>query len=1353
MNSTQEASSRKTRLNRYTRLFLLLSLFTGGTLLGMLPALAGTLAGVEIRNTAVGSFEDPNNPGNLQQVTSNEVIVTVAEVAGITVTSTGTVEAASGVTGAGPSQGDGTFNPEDVVYFTYTLTNVGNDPTQFFIPDAPASISGGTQQGAIEIVAYDPDGANGATAATDLSGSPISVPSGGVSTGDAAALGLPNGSIPPGGTVTIRVPVKLNSTLNAGDTVTVVIGDTTPVGDQNQPYSDGGVNRDVYTQDNQNGDTVDIPATATVEQETANAPINGEREASASQDLTVGATAVAVSDYGDAPDSYGDASHTLPNTPTVYLGSTLPDGESDTQLGGDGGVGADGDDTDGTDDDDGVTRSGSDLQGQVFTAGSTVTLDIATTGSGNLSAWVDWNANGTFESGEAIALDITDGGANDADGTANNVIELSVNVPSNASLGETYARFRYGTDTGLGPTGAASAGEVEDYQITINSSTPIISGRIFEDINYGGGAGRNYTTANAAYSAADVGTQATIELRDSDGTNCGSNVISNPVTANATTGAFSFTGLYSGSLQPNTAYCIRVVNDTVKSNRPSNSTGQQIIPVQTFRTESPSGTGSLTAITNEVGGRFPADQDTPAYNFDATPGGQTTQSWSIVRMPATGGVSGIDFGFNFDTVVNTRTSGQGSLEQFIRNSNELDNTNLVQAGQTAGKEVSIFMIPTAQLTNGVAVIQPTANFSAITDDDTTIDGTTQTSNIGDSNAGSFGYIGPVGTGADNIEGTGDEPTLSGLNRPEVEIRGQNSRAIGLDLQGNNETIRGISIYGYGDSTGPLAGDIVVRGTGALIEDNLIGTPATSLSDPGAGTRSNAAHVYLNANSESTIQNNIIAYSGRRGIFSTESANVVTTITGNEILSNNRTLNYEGGGIEFTSFAGNFGVPAGTVTSPQGIISGNLITGHSAGIEGADCGLEFNGTTNASMTVIDNTFSDNWNGICGYTFKTPNPHDNAVTIQNNVIKENDGPGIGITRLRGFTITRNSIYDNGGLGIDLDAGANDGAYVSVQDGPGNDAIDYPVITSTTLSAGTLQVEGFVGSNPAGSPTFANTLLEFFIADNDPADQDGEVVVGDGLNVPHGEGRTYLGSCLADGNGLFSCSFSNAGTLGLTDPNNITATTTDSNNYTSQFGAIITPPVASNPALTLVKRLTAINGIPISSTVDDVYDNPATTAADESQFDNHPYWPAPLDGSTNISTYLAGDISRSDIQPGDELEYTIYFLSNGDAPLTNLNICDMVPTYTTYVPGSMTLQLGSDPSATSLSDTGLDTDAGEFFTSGNLPSIPCPNPTNDNGAVVFTLVEAPATLPNATSAGNPNNSYGYVRFRVQVDSTQLP
>lgn len=171
----------------------------------------------------------------------------------------------------------------------------------------------------------------------------------------------------------------------------------------------------------------------------------------------------ALDDYGDAPDSYGDANHTI--SPTLYLGSTAPpDSEPDTQLGTDAGAGADGDDGDGTDDEDGVTFSPSlsfpDTV-HVVQAGISNDVDVVATGAGVLNAWIDYNQDGDFDDpGEQIFTDENlSAGSN------------SISFTPDITLlhGTTYARFRFGSQTGLGPTGSATDGEVEDYEVNIAS--------------------------------------------------------------------------------------------------------------------------------------------------------------------------------------------------------------------------------------------------------------------------------------------------------------------------------------------------------------------------------------------------------------------------------------------------------------------------------------------------------------------------------------------------------------------------------------------------------------------------------------------------------------------------------------------------------------------------------------------------------------------------------------------------------------------------------------------------------------------------------------------------------------------
>ncbi len=202
---------------------------------------------------------------------------------------------------------------------------------------------------------------------------------------------------------------------------------------------------------------------------------------------------------------------------------------------------------------------------------------------------------------------------------------------------------------------------------------------------------------------------------------------------------------------------------------------------------------------------------------------------------------------------------------------------------------------------------------------------------------------------------------------------------------------------------------------------------------------------------------------------------------------------------------------------------------------------------------------------------------------------------------------------------------------------------------------------------------------------------------------------------------------------------------------------------PRLLLIKRITAINGAPISGFVDGV-DNPASAnyvPASHASDDNDPNWPNP-------AVYLRGAINGGAVQPGDEMEYTIYFLSNGNAPMTNVTICDLMPANTTFIAsafnGLSPLEAGSLVGtdvgiALALSSNSLPTaptvyltnagdgDRGQFYPAGMPLPANCTG-SNTNGAVVVSVVQSPATLPHATAPGSPTNSYGFIRFRVRVN-----
>ena len=88
-----------------------------------------------------------------------------------------------------------------------------------------------------------------------------------------------------------------------------------------------------------------------------------------------------------------------------------------------------------------------------------------------------------------------------------------------------------------------------------------IVGAVFEDVNYGGGAGRNLAVALADGGAVVPG--ARVELYDVGG------LFMSSTTTNAS-GVYTFSGLGAG------VYSVRVVNNTVSSSRPGYTPGTHL---------------------------------------------------------------------------------------------------------------------------------------------------------------------------------------------------------------------------------------------------------------------------------------------------------------------------------------------------------------------------------------------------------------------------------------------------------------------------------------------------------------------------------------------------------------------------------------------------------------------------------------------------------------------------------------------------------------------------------------------------------------------------------------------------------
>jgi hypothetical protein len=108
--------------------------------------------------------------------------------------------------------------------------------------------------------------------------------------------------------------------------------------------------------------------------------------------------------------------------------------------------------------------SGSDEDGVTFaspfTPGGVTQITINASAPGVVNAWIDFNRNGVFDAADRILTDAPVAAGNN---------QFFIPTPAGTAEGPTIARFRYSIQPGLGPTGAALSGEVEDYQVQVQA--------------------------------------------------------------------------------------------------------------------------------------------------------------------------------------------------------------------------------------------------------------------------------------------------------------------------------------------------------------------------------------------------------------------------------------------------------------------------------------------------------------------------------------------------------------------------------------------------------------------------------------------------------------------------------------------------------------------------------------------------------------------------------------------------------------------------------------------------------------------------------------------------------------------
>ena len=197
----------------------------------------------------------------------------------------------------------------------------------------------------------------------------------------------------------------------------------------------------------------------------------------------------------------------------------------------------------------------------------------------------------------------------------------------------------------------------------------------------------------------------------------------------------------------------------------------------------------------------------------------------------------------------------------------------------------------------------------------------------------------------------------------------------------------------------------------------------------------------------------------------------------------------------------------------------------------------------------------------------------------------------------------------------------------------------------------------------------------------------------------------------------------------------------------------PISTNPDVVLVERITAINGNRTQNPNDNTLLNDVVNDSVANSADDQSNWPA---------SYLLGAIDGGLVQPGDEIERTVYFLNTGINDAASVRICDWIQPYERFLTGlyggkDIELNVGGTTyQLTAVSDA---SDRAELATVGSLPAGPTCNlsagATNATDEVLVLDITgttgAPTgltTLPGTTGQGTPSNAYGFFRFTTKVD-----
>jgi CSLREA domain-containing protein len=413
---------------------------------------------------------------------------------------------------------------------------------------------------------------------------------------------------------------------------------------------------------------------------------------------------------------------------------------------------------------------------------------------------------------------------------------------------------------------------------------------------------------------------------------------------------------------------------------------------------------------------------------------------------------------------------------------------ILAANATGGAQTIRFAIPLSDpnYAGGVYTITLASLLPQLTGA-VTLDGTTQTTAIGDTNPGLLGTGGTVGV---------DALALGQVARPEIEIVDGGSVSVGLDLAAAGITVRGLAMQGFDVAVLRLRS----TASNALIEGNVLGSGATAFVDPGSGARSDTIVESMGADG-GTLRNNLIGFADETAV-ELDPGSDRWTVTGNEV---------RGGSL------GSDILNALDLQGDDAVIRGNLFA------DSRGSGIDLRGTTSDAL-FQNNTVSNIGYGVSAEGHSLAIYGSATATIDRNVIRDAPQNAIRVAGTAQAVISRNEIDGSGGLGIELGYdGVSSNDALDTDLGP-NGLQNHPVLLTADTDGVDARITGTLSS--AASTTYR---LEFF--SSPVADASG-----------HGEGRTYLGTLdvTTDASGEASFSTTLSG-VGLAGGHAVTATAT--------------------------------------------------------------------------------------------------------------------------------------------------------------------------------------------------------------------